>query len=90
MKNDDLIYVAAAEGRIVPFHPSDMPDGVVTTGGQFQLKPEDGPMHVPNTTGNRRKIRSGDLVVEAEPVDAKKFPNAAALAEDLLDPPTAK
>lgn len=65
----DKILVEACEGRVVPLHRSDAPNGA----DNFQLKPEDGAVEVPNTSGIRRRVRAGDLRVVppmAERVDA--------------------
>ncbi len=59
----ETLLVEACEGRHVPLHPKDAPNGSTS----FKLKPGDAPVEVPNSTTIRRAIRSGDLKIAAAP-----------------------
>ena len=55
---DTLLVEVAAEGRIVTFNAEDQPADTLPG---FRFNFGDKPIEVPNTVGNRRRIRSGDL-----------------------------
>lgn len=73
------ILVVACEGRHVPLHPSDRPhDSFELLGHSGVLKPHHGSIEVENTTGIRRRIRSGDLKIVKERVAPTPPPETVA------------
>jgi hypothetical protein len=55
-KKGDGKTIADEEPRTCPIHRDDNPNG-----GETMLRPGDPPFEVKNSTGIRRRIRSGDL-----------------------------
>lgn len=70
----DRILVEAQPGRVVQLHRTDAPAGA----SDFKLRPEDGPLEVPNSINIRRRIRAGDLkIVSAKTVVARTIAHPA-------------
>lgn len=87
-KTDTLLVEVATDGRIVTFNSEDQPADTLP-GLRFAFGDE--PIEVPNTVGNRRRIRSGDLrVVDRKLPSTPETPAVAAFdaSEVTLSPST--